>query len=64
MKASKTDSILFRSHRWQNSKKVTADVDELGVSNVRVTKFLGVLVDENLSWEDHCNYLLWQVFVS
>lgn len=49
MKASKTDSILFRSHRWQNSKKVTADVDELGVSNVRVTKFLGVLVDENLS---------------
>ena len=30
-------------------------IDGLKVNRVQVTKFLGVLVDEKLSWSDHIN---------
>ena len=53
--ASKTNFMMMGTTRQtskpENSIKVILDNVEL--SRVNKTKFLGVLIDENLTWKDH-----------
>ena len=53
---SKTNYMLF--HSKQSKSKIPHILPDLVMDNIKlerknVTKFLGVLVDENLSWENH-----------
>ena len=54
---SKTNYILFHTkHRKSKIPEELPDLfmdDDIKLERKKVTKFLGVLVDENLSWENH-----------
>ena len=53
----KTHYILFRKRR----DKVTIDrslvVDNVNIENVKQSKFLGVIIDQNLTFYDHIQYM-------
>ncbi len=51
LNVSKTNYMLFSGKR--NYDDFNISIDGMRVDRVHVTKFLGVLVDENLSWTDH-----------
>ena len=40
---------------WPKNKEFTIDIDGVKVTNSAVTKFLGVWVDENMTWKEHVN---------
>ena len=44
-------------HNKPNLDDCKLKIDGLEVSRVQVTKFLGVMVDEKLSWSNHINAL-------
>jgi retron-type reverse transcriptase len=50
----KTNFILFGK---TNKLKVSIDIAGENIEQVQCTKFLGVLVDENLNWKNHITYL-------
>ena len=49
----KTNYMCFLIKPYQGDCKLK--IDRLEVSRVEVTKFLGVLVDEKISWSNHIN---------
>ena len=49
---SKTNYILFGRRRCI-SDNVSITMVKSPISRVKVTKFLGVNIDENLTWKDH-----------
>jgi len=52
---SRTHFILFRSKRNKTDKRISLKIDEQTVMQVKFTKFLGVFIDESLSWKEHIN---------
>ena len=60
LNVSKTNYTLF--HSKQRNAKVPDTLPDLFIDNIKlerkkITKFLGVLVDENLSWENHIDLI-------
>src|SRR5688572_15107072 len=50
----KTNYILFRSHRKLSSiNSYTLCIDGYPITQVTSSKFLGVILDQHLSWKDH-----------
>ena len=56
---SKTNYILFRkkSKKSCNIDKLKLSFGDNEIKRVKCTKFLGLMLDENLTWEDHIKYL-------
>ena len=53
--ASKTNHIIFHNSQQNVYKDLILYYSTL--HPVANTKFLGVIVQENLSWKHHCNYI-------
>jgi len=53
LNTNKTNHMRF--HNKPHLIDCNPKIDELEVNRVRVTKFLGVLVDEKLSWSNYIN---------
>jgi hypothetical protein len=54
----KTNFIIFRSHRKSIPKQdYTISIDNKPILQVKCTKFLGVYVDEHLTWNDHIAHI-------
>ena len=47
----KTVAMLF----WPNGKTLDIKVDGFSISTVSCTKFLGIMIDMDLSWKDQCS---------
>jgi hypothetical protein len=50
---SKTKFILFRSSKKKKRHVVKLSINNDGIKQVKSTTFLGVVIDECLSWNDH-----------
>ena len=60
LNANKTKYVLF--HKSRSKKNIPADLPMLKISETEIKrehslKFLGVMVDENLTWKDHIDLL-------
>jgi exonuclease III len=53
----KTNFIIFKSHRKIKTIDITLKIDGVPITQVESTKFLGVYVDQHLTWKDHINYI-------
>ena len=53
----KTDIVIFRSPRKQITKKMNFCLSGQKIRQKTCTKYLGVLIDEQLLFEDHINFL-------
>lgn len=53
----KTNYIIFHTPQRKLPTQPQVSIDGTYISHVKVTKFLGVLVDENMSWRQHCNII-------
>ena len=49
----KTNFILFHNRQKQIIDKIDLKIDNTCIEQTRNTKFLGVIINENLTWEDH-----------
>jgi hypothetical protein len=54
---SKTKFILFRSSKKKKKHVVKLPINNDGIKQVKSTTFLGVVIDECLSWNDHIDPL-------
>ena len=53
----KTNYILFHPKQKSTISNTTVMLDNVSVKRVEETKFLGVLVDQHLSWKSHISYV-------
>ena len=53
----KTHFILFQRKRIRVSMSVDVIIDNVKIDMVEGTKFLGVIIDQNLSFQGHINYI-------
>ena len=53
----KTNYILFHPKQKSTISNTTITLDNVSVKRVEETKFLGVLVDQHLSWKSHISYV-------
>src|SRR6218665_3296751 len=55
----KTSYIIFKSYKKARDCFNLGDVciNEINLTQVRSTKFLGVFVDQHLDWKEHINYI-------
>ena len=54
---SKTNFILFRPRQKKLPHLLEIKIDNTSIQQVSSTKFLGVIINENLTWVDHINML-------
>ena len=53
---SKTHFMVF--HRAKHKKyKIVIEINNVPIEQVRHTKFLGVIFDDNLDWSNHISYI-------
>ena len=53
---SKTHYIIF--HRAKHKKyEINIDINKIVIEQVKYTKFLGVIIDDNLDWSNHISYI-------
>ena len=58
LNTSKTNFMVFKSRqRRQNSDDYKVIINEQSITRVSTTMFLGVLLNENLSWKPHLSHL-------
>ena len=57
LNVAKTSYILFRPRQKPITVGDTITLDNIAVQQVEVTKFLGVLLDQHLSWKYHINHV-------
>ena len=53
----KTHFILFQRKRVRVSMSIDVIIDNVKIDMVERTKFLGVIIDQNLSFQGHINYI-------
>ena len=52
---SKTHYIIF--HRAKHKKyEINIEINKIVIEQVKYTKFLGVIIDDNLYWSNHISY--------
>ena len=49
----KTNYIIFKSKQKLVNYKLNIKLDNIEIEQVSFTKFLGVIINENLTWENH-----------
>ena len=49
----KTNYIIFKSKQKLINFKLNIKLDNIEIEQVSFTKFLGVIINENLTWENH-----------
>ena len=49
----KTNYILFTKKSKFTDNRIHVKIDNVPIRKVKQTKFLGVIINDNLSWEDH-----------
>uniref|UniRef100_A0A672FF89 Reverse transcriptase domain-containing protein n=1 Tax=Salarias fasciatus TaxID=181472 RepID=A0A672FF89_SALFA len=54
LNAKKTNFMLFNNKK--EKVKVKLEIDGVEIHRVRETKFLGVMIDDDLKWKSHINY--------
>jgi hypothetical protein len=54
---SKTKLILFRSYNKKLNSNITVSINNEKVKQVKNTTFLGIAIDECLTWNDHVNLI-------
>ena len=54
---SKTKLILFRSYNKKLNSNITVSINNEKVKQVKNTTFLGIVIDECLTWNDHVNLI-------
>ena len=59
MNIDKTVCVLF--HKNPNSEKISISIENMSFSNAKEVKFLGMWLDENLSWSSHINKLILKI---
>ena len=57
LNAGKTEVIIFRYHLKKINMRFIFKIDGKKIYPSRMVKYLGVILDENLSWEPHINYI-------
>ena len=60
----KTNFILFRTKNKRMMDNVKIHIDGVDISRVTSTKFLGVIVNESLIWDDHMKLIYNNIFKS
>ena len=60
LNSSKTKNMLIHSNR-KSSSEIKLKIDGIEVEKVRCFKFLGVLVNDTLTWSDHVNLVCMKV---
>jgi hypothetical protein len=53
----KTNYIIFQSKQKKITQDLSLSIDDKLITRKQQVKFLGVLLDENLSWKPHINYV-------
>lgn len=61
LNTSKTKCMLLHSSRMKMDTNLTLHVDGMVVEQVRVFKYLGVLINDTLTWSDHVNMVCTKV---
>ena len=54
----KTHFVIFHFRQKRIDQVVNIKIDDKNIDQVTSTKFLGVIINENLTWSDHINVLL------
>ncbi len=58
---SKTKYVLFHTRNSLPDELIPDDltltIDNINIDRTNCMKFLGILVDQNVLWNDHCNYI-------
>jgi hypothetical protein len=57
LNVSKTHSMIFSNNRNIVNRNNDICIEGVCIETVSKTKFLGVLIDNKLSWKDHINYI-------
>ena len=52
---SKTNFVIFRTHKRKVNHNVTLILNRKAIEQKKYVKYLGLLVDEHLTWEEHIN---------
>ena len=58
LNTSKTKIVLFRSKRKTITKKLNFRISGQNIPISKSVKYLGVMLNENLSWDSHMTYIL------
>ena len=58
LNTSKTKIVLFRSKRKTITKKLNFRISGQNIPISKSVKYLGVMLNENLSWDSHMAYIL------
>ena len=53
----KSNFVVFRSQRKRINTDISMSLDGTRLNQVHVVKFLGIFLDENLSWKSHISYI-------
>ena len=53
----KSNYIIFRTAKKQLKKSLTLKLDNKEIQRVDKTKFLGIIIDQHLTWNNHIDYI-------
>ena len=56
LNVSKSNAVLFNSSRKKTKIKIELKINNEIISEKEFTKYLGVLIDNKLSWSQHIHY--------
>ena len=57
LNSSKTTYIRFHTHQNRRDQDLNLSAGNQGIVRSTSTKFLGLTIDQNLNWKEHCNGL-------
>ena len=64
LKCQKTKMMIFHSKQNKlsvNEIPIIKIINGMPIERVTVFKFLGILIDSNLAWSPHCNYIAYKL---
>ena len=53
----KSNFIIFKSHKKKLKKRLNLQLNNEMLQCVEHTKFLGIIIDQHLTWKNHINYV-------
>jgi hypothetical protein len=60
----KTKFILFKTKKKKSNHKIEISINNQNIEQVNQTTFLGVIIDENLTWNSHLNLIYKKIMKS
>ena len=58
LNVSKSNYIIFKPSQRNVKKVITLKINNTAIEAKAFTKYLGVILDDKLSWKQHCDYLI------